>query len=337
MSEERNDTSIDAQARRFVLDAAMQSGAGDGHAEVLERWCAGDPRHRKAYEDAQRTWLAIGQVPELRNLVHVDELSRFAVAAPTVVELPDRQADVAPRRRRLLLGSLAAAALVGAVGLLLFRLPGAVEEYSTKTAEIRDVELNDGTHVTLGARSKIEVRYSDAERTVQLLAGEAFFRVARDVGRPFQVTAEATVVRAVGTEFEVHKGVEQVRVAVTEGIVEVSHGDALASPGMRLTRGEAVASTADRRLVAIPTEAAPAAWRQGRLFYTEAPLIEVVDDANRYFDGHIQLASPQIGALRITGSFRSDRIDQMLQSLPQVLPVQIQRNPAGQVTISASR
>jgi len=49
------------------------------------------------------------------------------------------------------------------------------------------------------------VRFTSNERTIDLLEGQALFRVAKDPARPFVVASDGTRVRAVGTQFDVYR------------------------------------------------------------------------------------------------------------------------------------
>lgn len=59
--------------------------------------------------------------------------------------------------------------------------------FSTVKGENRALVLADGSKVTLGADSEIQVRLERSERHVELNRGEAFFIVAKDPKRPFKV------------------------------------------------------------------------------------------------------------------------------------------------------
>ena len=232
-----------------------------------------------------------------------------------------------------------------------------VRTYSTETAEILEIRLADGSQVTLGARSQIDVLYSEEERRVTLLNGEAFFAVEKDKSRPFFVLSNGTQIQVVGTKFNVHKGPAGLRVAVEEGIVEVSiphqetpearvsiPADDMASlvkpdvqptektevalaPKAVLAAGEQIISDQEGVLSDIKANystALPSAWRDGRLIYSNARFSELVADINRYYEGHIGLASKEVGDMRISGVFWTSKINDLIEALPEYLPVELQ-------------
>src|SRR5262249_21762120 len=74
---------------------------------------------------------------------------------------------------------------VAAGTLLLFEF--SAPTYATALGEHRSLELADGSTVELNSHSRIRVRYSKQERDVEIVEGQALFRVAHDTSRPFIV------------------------------------------------------------------------------------------------------------------------------------------------------
>jgi transmembrane sensor len=93
--------------------------------------------------------------------------------------------------------------------------------YVTRIGEQKLIHLADGSTLELNSRSRVRVHFSDAERDVDLLEGQALFRVAKDHARPFIVRSDATLVRAVGTQFDVYRKVSGTTVTVVEGRVAI--------------------------------------------------------------------------------------------------------------------
>ncbi|MEX5491464.1 FecR domain-containing protein, partial [Pseudomonas fulva] len=70
-----------------------------------------------------------------------------------------------------------------------------------------------------------------------LKKGEAFFKVSHDATHPFIVHAGEGQVRVTGTQFNVWKYEDQVRVTLLEGSVQIAsdrvHGSVPLTPGMQ--------------------------------------------------------------------------------------------------------
>lgn len=342
-AERRDDALLDEAAHWMVL---LDSGAATvADREAFAAWLARGPGQAAAFRGARQTWsglAAMRQKEEFSGLLGAPTLRERAVAA--LRALPGGVRRGTPARAAL---AFAAMLLVGLLLLpLLQSAPfNRLQIHETGVAEIRDVALSDGSVVTLGARSRMRVDFSPRQRRVALETGEAFFSVARDPARPFLVTAGDAVARVVGTKFDVHQGPQGVRIAVLEGVVEVVRADGdIAAPFVTapqkhvLGAGEGILAARGARFekAAAGVVVTPGDWRQGRLVYNGATLIEVVADINRYHAEQVRIADVDLGRLRVTTSFRIDQIDRMLETLAIALPVQVVRRPGGEIVLLAA-
>jgi transmembrane sensor len=167
--------------------------------------------------------------------------------------------------------------------------------------------------------------------------------VAKDPNRPFIVQVGTKRVIAVGTKFSVRRDGDDVRVAVTEGKVEVtdtrasSASDAVArnrekqapqspaSVGGSLHEGEVFltpGNIASADGAGIMVEDRPLAevvdglsWRQGYLTFHETSLADAVAEFNRYNAHQIAVADPKVAAIRISGTFRAVNYRAFIQVL----------------------
>lgn len=310
-----------------------EEGADDAVRAEGQAWRSADPRHDEAFVLAERTWQAVPKTEAAR--------ARTSAAAPRpgVDERKERG-----RWRRWFKPPLAVAGPVGfaaaaAVMLVVFVRPPAPEAITSPVGEVRQIALEDGSTVDLGAASRMHVAMSGQERRVTLEDGQAFFAVAHDPARPFIVTAGDAEIRVTGTKFDVWTLGDHVRVSVAEGSVEVRRPANERSSERKqvatLAAGDRVA-VEDGRVVQsgpVPGEAEPGEWRSGRLYYADAPLSVVVADANRYMREPIVIRDDQLKATRVTVSFRTDEVDQLFGALKASLPVRIDRQD-GRVTIA---
>lgn len=213
--------------------------------------------------------------------------------------------------RRLVSGALAASVLALLVCGWLYVQH---DTYSTEVGEQRAITLADGSVVELNAKSRIRLHFSSAERGVELIEGQALFRVAHDTARPFIVNSGSARIRAVGTQFDVYRKSNDTTITVVEGRVAVAR---TASPAttdkslesispLLLSAGEQVSVSAagSARPVAIDPARATA-WTQKRLIFSSTPLFEVAEEFNRYNTRPLVLDGPDIAALRINGVFSS--------------------------------
>lgn len=306
---------------------------------ALGAWLAEDPRHRRAYQRALEVWRRLGRL----RLEDID---------------PDLRPPARPagaRFRAVKWRALAAALLLLVAGAALM-LPYAPrsgppelagDTYRTGRGETRGLSLADGTRVTLGALTTLEVSLSAAGRRARLAGGAAWFAVAPDAARPFTVRAGALSATVLGTEFAVRANGGVLRVAVAEGRVEVAHpflilGLPLPFKTRRLlAAGQKIAAAPGRGLGPVRA-VAPAdvgAWRGQRLIYDEATLAELVADANRHHPRRIMLADDAraLAQKTLTASFNARHIDRMLRLLTLAYPVRIDRNDPDTLLIRARK
>jgi transmembrane sensor len=238
--------------------------------------------------------------------------------------LCERPAERA-KRRPLLRYAVAAGLLAVAVGLGLFSGLGASSDYrgefATVLGERRHVALPDGSLVDLNSRSHVRVVFEHRKRRVELVEGEALFRVEHDAGRPFTVDAGNGQVTVTGTRFDVRRDADSTRVAVEEGSVKVQGRDF----PINLTAGLGTRIDAQGKVAAPYAINADelTAWRNGKLVFNNAPLSDVAEQVSRYRDKPLRVANAAVGNLRLTSVFRSDNPEALLKALPNILPVAV--------------
>ena len=208
--------------------------------------------------------------------------------------------------------------------------------YETSVAGINHVHLGDGSSVVLGGKTRLSVTLSARRRSVRLIEGQAWFKVAHDPEWPFVVAAGDGTITAVGTAFLVTRESDRVVVTVTNGTVVVSARPPVWPPmkllqwlstgsvpsPIHVSRGEQLAfsdSGALRPAKPVDTRAA-LAWTHGQLTFDDQPMRYVVQAINRYSSRRIVIAS-SAGALRFSGIVFADDIDEWLKSLVVIFPV----------------
>lgn len=233
-------------------------------------------------------------------------------AASNVVELfaqSERSTVVvAPARWKV----AAAIAACGLATLLFLALRTSPHERSIQTGlgEWRTVTLADGSELQLGPNTLLKVDLSDVRRAIGLARGEAYFKVAKDPLRPFQVEANTFAVLAVGTEFAVSRRKGEVIVTVSEGVVRVAPSAGSKKPGA----GDDVQIRADYQLRIAGMDTWPVqpsridirhelAWRNRQLmFQIGDTLAEAVEEFNLRNRVQLQL-DPRAAGLPVRGSF----------------------------------
>ena len=221
--------------------------------------------------------------------------------------------------------------------------PGGTGEpgYVTGIAEIRRELLPDGTVVTLGAASAMDLRFTPGERRVLLSAGEAYFEVEENPAAPFVVEAGGTLVRVLGTKFDVSLGVGAVNVAVSEGRVEVIQPETptaeIADGDIKhvLTAGQRVTAASTGPVQPVVTVEADkvAAWRRGELVWENTALRDIVADLNRYSARQVRFASDDIGDAHYTFAFQASDIEEAVDVIADTLGLKAEETGDGTVVL----
>lgn len=272
------------------LDAAPQDRA---LREAVNAWITADDSHARAWEQAQRAWQLVGEVPP-----------RFVTTAP--VAGPVTAPLVATRARRRRRQRFAAAAL--AACLLLALLPAAMlhvqADHRAGIGASRQVALQDGSTMHLGAASAASVSFDAAARRITLLRGEAFFDVARDTARPFVVRMDDLDVRVLGTAFNLRRGDDAYTVGVQRGAVRVQYQRYGQKVDVQLLPGEELAIQSAQRVSrhAIPPQEV-GAWREGRLFVQDATVADVISVLQRHQHARIAVVDGELSRARVTGVY----------------------------------
>lgn len=292
--------STEAKARELLLDNDPEGTAA---------WRAQGPENDEAYREAQRVWSAIGRTSYARD-------GRWRTDG----------LRAAPRWR--VPAAIAASLAVTAVIAPQF-LSRADQSVRTATAQTGTVSLPGGERIYVGARSRVDVR----DRTATLKDGEAFFDATNG---PLVVIAKGAVIRTSGAKFNVRCTPDGLEIAVLEGRVQVLQRAwplAAPTPAANLSGGQQLRLDGEKVANAAPLSTDPEGWRKGRLLYADAPLREVVADANRYSAHPIRLASNDIGDLRVTVSFRTGAVGELIANLDAGLPVKAEREADGDIVL----
>lgn len=339
MSEQNSDHGATDVDRWLVKIAEGPLSADDRRA--FQAWLAADAEHARAFE-AGKT--AISYLDALQGDARLEDMARPSFSeriANTIFNCRERAGSLSiPKLVWPAAGILAAGACLF-LAMFVSRSPATVESitYTTQVAETRDIALGDGSILSLGAASSVEVFYEDAERRVTLSAGEAFFAVVKDEARPFVVAVRGTIVRVHGTRFDVSLRGAGVTVAVAEGEVSVrrtSNGiGEKAGEERLLTSGQKVVADASGTLSAVQTIAAEdvGAWRRGELIWVNAPVRDIIADLNRYSTVRIRLLDDDAGDALYTLVLQATETNKAVSLIAETLSLDVERRPDGEIVL----
>lgn len=305
--------------------------AGDSERQQFTTWIAESPLNSAAYFKIvalSREMREAAREAGLSGLALVDSLNPKVVP---LAEPPIEAASSFARKRPLWCRPMSFAVAVVAL-LTIATFVGAdllrSTRYSTGVGEERTVRLKDGSVIQLNAQSSARVRMTAGARDINL-DGDAFFQVARDTQRPFNVHTAQVVVRAVGTSFNVSARASGTHVAVTEGKVQVSHErSALANAAQATVVPQPIALEAGEAVRVLPggtidrsraTEVANAlAWREHLVVIDGLSLEEAVAKFNTHQHTiRLRLEDVSPGSHHYSGTFYANDPNSFVDFLAQ--------------------
>jgi transmembrane sensor len=290
--------------------ARFRSGsATDEDRQSFALWLAQDPSHKRAMDSMLDMWDDLASVRQLYS---------------------DNTTATAANHSNWWRASLATAACLVLALVIWPQVSPDTEagaRYQTALGEQQTIELADGSTMTLNTNSQALVSYNSEHRSIELLKGEAFFEVAKDPSRPFDVDAGSARVTAIGTAFNIFRHERASSITVTEGVVRVTE---LGDTGNRVPATETVhanqqltASKKGLQAVTASDVRKNTAWLSGELIAQDMTLTNLVQEIARYHDAHILIADNNIAALTISGVFKLEELEPILQALQISLDLEL--------------
>lgn len=325
--------SIEQEARKWLIRIDSEEPLTDAEKNAWTEWLDRSPLHREEFARLTRFWndanilaeptgdgVGLGR-PVRKRTLRVSHLPRILMAASAVI----------------------ASTILGWWGLR--QAGGAVTQtYETQVGHQKTVFLSDGSSIQLNTDTRIEVVYSRNSRKIRLTRGEAHFAAEPDPNRIFEVHVADSVVRAIGTAFDVYVEEQKVEVIVTSGLVEVLNGMGTpettdsaagrppenATNRVQLGAGAVADFHSDGgpmkvRQLAEPELRRRLAWREGYLEFSGESLSEVVAVFNRYSTVKLEIGDPKLASVAIGGQFQIGNRDATVELLSKTFGFRARR------------
>jgi transmembrane sensor len=185
----------------------------------------------------------------------------------------------------------------------------------TRHGEQLTRRLADNSVLHLNTDSAITIRYGKHERVALLTSGEADFEVAHDPKRSFRVLAGSVEVSDLGTTFDVRLGLDSTVVTVVEGEVAVGPSTVTGRPAGSPRTDVQVGANQQviiangiwppAKAVVVDAQRATA-WLHRQIAFEHEPLEKVAAEFNRYASKPIEIVTPGLQKLEISGVFTTD-------------------------------
>ncbi|MTI21705.1 FecR family protein [Fulvivirga sp. RKSG066] len=198
---------------------------------------------------------------------------------------------------------------------------------STSRGQKSTIMLSDGSKVILNSESSITYNkyFTDTSRNITLI-GEAFFEVAKDKKRPFNVTSGATTTTALGTSFNINNRTKKQRISLATGKVKII--STVITQTYTLDPGEALdinSSTKEATKLAFDINK-DLSWKDGILFFENDKVAEIISTLELWYDVKINITDKEILAKKYTGRFENSSLEHVLKSMSFALDLSYQMN-----------
>ncbi|MBD8495380.1 FecR domain-containing protein [Pseudomonas syringae] len=293
--------------------ALVESGTASAEDRAgLQHWREQSPSHEQMWQKAQGLRQRFADVPPQLAMASLDR---------PAVEL---------QRRTLIKRALGVAALLPAGWLLSGQAPVAAwrADLRTGTGEQRTVRLADASLLQLNTATAVNLDWQAGRHRLELVEGELALNMVETAPALTLQTRLGQVV-ATGAQLCLREDAGRCRVSVSRGQVELH--PLLGAPvrlqgGQRASLGGAGVSAVER------FDAQQPDWRTGVLTVENRPLGSFLTELSRYRRGVLRW-DPRLEALRVTGAFRLDDTDRVLQLLAASLPLDVQTHTRYWVTL----
>lgn len=211
-------------------------------------------------------------------------------------------------------------------------------EFVVPFGEQLNVVLQDGTQVQLNSGSRLQYpkTFGLFSRKVTL-TGEAYFSVAKELSRPFEVDLKDIKVKVTGTQFNVKAYAEdtKIRVALEEGSVNIAD---LRKKVYPMKVGES--AEYDRKSgVCKITEASDitthTAWRTKSLNFYRTPLRDIIKTLERQYEVQFYVTDSALLNYRFSISTSKINVNEVLNDLEKVSKIRFKLNAGQKYSITS--
>ncbi|WDF66003.1 FecR family protein [Flavobacterium sp. KACC 22763] len=209
--------------------------------------------------------------------------------------------------------------------------PATITQIAAK-GEKKEIFLEDGSVIVLNSNSSITYPEEfETTRNIKLV-GQAYFKVFRDVKRPFIVQTHDVKVRVLGTSFDINSyNHHDTKVSVITGKVEVTSPT---GKKVQITKNQQADLIKNSDLqISEENSKDKIAWISNTIMLKNTKLSETVKIIENWYNVDIAIEDPELNNLTISGKFKDEKLENVLESIAYLKNLKINYTTKKQITI----
>ena len=313
----------------IIISRYLSKEATPEEIKVLDDWISATPENYRSFLSQKNVW-EVSHPAFNPEEIDVDNAHRKVMEK---ILHPNQPVSVRPKLSFLHYWQQVAAILLLPLLILsayLYFKPASqiaetYQELFTPYGTWSVVNLPDGSKVWLNAGSSLKypTQFNDKQRVVSM-QGEAYFEVAKDPSKPFQVEMNGASITVLGTHFNVKADAESDDITATlvEGSIrfEGAKQNIVMTPNQQLTFNR---STNKVDVKEIDTDTFTA-WKDGLLKYKSIPFTELIENLKDIYQVEIRIDDERLAdpSITVSGTFNQKQsIEQILKVISHSLPI----------------
>ena len=311
------ETNIDLVVKSFTgnLDIKEQ--------EQIQAWLRESESNRLYYEKLRIIW------ERTNNSYQSEEFDESVAKENIRLKIQQLHSQKITLKRRYRIAAAASVLFLLGLGAILFNAlhpdKNNLMVYNSGN-QVQEIILPDSSHIWLNENSTLQAPkvFSGNSRKVKL-EGEAFFQVARNEAQPFKIKAGKTIIKVLGTSFDVkeEKKNGNVSVVVNSGKVAFYKTNSLQNDYILTPGTKGFYRSSDKKItLSSNTDLNYLSWKTGLLTFYNTPIGEVCATLSEFYKRKVTCTSGH-NNLSLTGSFQDEPLEDILNTIQLTLDVEV--------------
>jgi transmembrane sensor len=306
-----------------LIAKVLERTADAEETERFEKWLLEAEANRVYFEQVRILW------ERTSDLYNSTEFNTTGARAKIVMKIQRKQARKLMLKAQFWIPAAASILLLLSVGYFAIRTlrPGN-NDYLVYTSgnSVREITLPDSSRIWLNENSLLRAPtvFSGNYRKL-ILEGEAFFEVRKDHDKPFKVSAGNTIIKVLGTSFDIvtDKASGNVRVCVKSGKVAFYRSHSLQNTHILSSGMMGLYSASDHVIkISDNIDKNYLSWKTGELIFYDTPLNEVCKIVSEHYRKKV-MTDIEDSNLMLTGSFQNETLEDVLKTIQLTLDIEV--------------